>query len=73
MGSHVATALARTGIGRMVIADFDTVDDPHQERPIDDPARTAAMLGAMARLFAENDAPAELYRRYGLQKPESEA
>lgn len=27
MGSHVATALARTGIGRMVIADFDTVDD----------------------------------------------
>ncbi len=26
MGSHVATALARTGVGRMVIADFDTVD-----------------------------------------------
>lgn len=52
---------------------FDTVDDPHQEQPLDDPARTAAMLGAMARLFAENDAPAELYRRYGLQKPEGEA
>ncbi len=26
MGSHVATALARTGIGHLVIADFDVVD-----------------------------------------------
>ena len=26
MGSHVASALARTGIGHLVIADFDTVD-----------------------------------------------
>ena len=51
---------------------FDIETDPHQEHPIDDPARMAAMLHGMARLFAENDAPEELYRRYGLTKPVNE-
>lgn len=46
---------------------FDVIADPHQEHPIDDPARVAKMLEAMVQLFEENDAPEELYRRYGLK------
>ena len=46
---------------------FDVIEDPHQEHPIDDPARISKMLDAMVRLFDENDAPEELYRRYGLK------
>ena len=38
MGSHVATALVRTGIGHIVIADFDTVEDSNLFRQCYTPA-----------------------------------
>lgn len=36
---------------------------------LQDPERLNEMLEAMAGLFDESDAPAELYRRYGLRQP----
>ena len=38
MGSHVATALVRTGIGHIVIADFDTVEESNLFRQCYTPA-----------------------------------
>ena len=51
---------------------YDIANDPHQQDPIDDKERVSLMLDAMAHIFAENDAPEELYRRYGLKKPGTE-
>ena len=48
---------------------FDLQSDPGQVYPLDDPALEQRMLERMRRLMEENDAPAEQYRRVGLQKP----
>ncbi len=49
---------------------FDLEQDPAQQHPLDDKTKTNELLDAMAHLFAENDAPDELYARFGLKKPE---
>lgn len=48
---------------------FDAVTDPHQQHPMDDPARKAEFCRQIARLMAENEAPSELYPRFGLTAP----
>ncbi|SBW02183.1 putative sulfatase [uncultured Eubacteriales bacterium] len=47
---------------------FDLRQDPAQERPLEDEAVKARLLAAAAALLAENDAPAEVYARYGLKR-----
>ena len=47
---------------------FDLEADPHQERPIDDPAVAARMTEHLVRLMRASDAPAEQYERLGLQE-----
>ncbi len=46
---------------------FDLQKDPKQEQPIRDAAVEARMLGLLAGLLRRNDAPAEQFRRLGLQ------
>ena len=45
---------------------FDLDTDPHELDPIDDAEKKAELLRAMKGLFDENDAPAEIYERYGV-------
>ncbi|EEN5923891.1 hypothetical protein GIS72_09925 [Salmonella enterica] len=45
---------------------FDLRDDPQQQHPIHDEAIEARMINLLIRLMKENDAPAEQYRRLGL-------
>jgi hypothetical protein len=47
---------------------YDLRTDPGQKTMIEDPEKKEELLKAMAALFAENDAPEESYRRYGLKK-----
>ncbi len=47
---------------------FDLVNDQAQETAIDDPVAEALMIGHMARLMREHDAPAEQYERIGITK-----
>ena len=46
---------------------FDLSIDPQQKEPFIDHAVIGRLLGQMKRIFMENDAPEELYARYGLQ------
>jgi arylsulfatase A-like enzyme len=46
---------------------FDLASDPHQERPIQDAAVEARMIGRLVRLMRANDAPPEQFRRLGLE------
>ena len=48
---------------------YDTIADPAQQSPIDDPARHAPMEAHLVRLMQECDAPVEQYERLGLQPP----
>lgn len=48
---------------------FDTATDPHQQHPIDDPARKEELCRQIARIMLENEAPEELYPRFGLTNP----
>jgi len=48
---------------------FDLEADPHQERPIDDPAVAEMMTQHLVRLMQASDAPAEQYERLGLCHP----
>lgn len=48
---------------------FDTATDPHQQHPIDDPARKEELCRQITRIMLENEAPEELYPRFGLTKP----
>jgi chorismate mutase len=50
---------------------FDIENDPDQKRPIRDEAVEARMRAAIAALMDENDAPDELYERFGLQRHKS--
>jgi arylsulfatase A-like enzyme len=45
---------------------FDLQQDPDQRAPIDDPLQEARIRAAIVRLLHENDAPSELFARYGL-------
>ncbi|MGB7305375.1 MAG: hypothetical protein WA888_24305 [Burkholderiaceae bacterium] len=42
--------------------------DPYQENPINDSAVANKMIYSMTALMRTNDAPAELYGRFGLQE-----
>jgi len=48
---------------------FNNVDDPQQQRPLDDAELIATLDGKMAELMAACDAPAEQYERMGLSQP----
>jgi arylsulfatase A-like enzyme len=45
---------------------FDLQQDPSQRHPIDDPAVETRIRKSIVSLLRANDAPAELYQRYGL-------
>lgn len=45
---------------------FDLISDPMEQTPIEDAEKKAELLKAMKELFDENDAPAEIYERYGV-------
>lgn len=45
---------------------YDLVNDPGQERPLDDPGEEGRLADLMARLMAANDAPQEAFTRLGL-------
>ena len=62
--SHGPAALADTAT---VLFDLHT--DPRQLQPLDDPAITARLAASIATLMAANDAPEELFRRFGLARP----
>lgn len=47
---------------------FDLRQDPAQEHPLEDAEIKSRLLTAAASLLKENDAPDELYARYGLNK-----
>jgi hypothetical protein len=48
---------------------FDLATDPDQRVPIIDVPQEKRIRAQIAALFAKNDAPAELYLRYGLDRP----
>jgi hypothetical protein len=48
---------------------YDLADDPGQERALDDPETEARLMGRMARLMADLDAPPEAFARLGLAAP----
>jgi arylsulfatase A-like enzyme len=45
---------------------FDLRSDPRQLRPMDDPAQERRLVSAAAAVLAAADAPADVYRRFGL-------
>jgi arylsulfatase A-like enzyme len=47
---------------------FDLAIDPEQRMPVDDPPLEARIRTQITALLARNDAPAELYARYGLAR-----
>jgi len=47
---------------------FDLMNDPHQERSLNDPQTEARMVEYLMRLMRECDAPAEQYERLGLER-----
>jgi hypothetical protein len=52
---------------------YNLQTDPGQDSPLHDSAVEEQMRRLMAELMAENDAPAEAFRRIGLSAPETEA
>lgn len=46
---------------------FDLQNDPHQEHVLEDAEQSDRLLTAMTAAFEENDAPEEMYSRYGLK------
>ena len=48
---------------------YDLPSDPRQEHPLDDPGRMARCRAEIARLLAQNAAPAEIYARFDLEAP----
>lgn len=46
---------------------FDLEADPQQEHPLDDSAQEQRLLSAMKELLQQNEAPAELYVRLGIE------
>jgi arylsulfatase A-like enzyme len=52
---------------------FDLATDPRQRAPIDDARQEDRIRAAIVRLLARNDAPAEVYARYGLARQQAAA
>ncbi len=52
---------------------FDLQQDPDQRRPIEDAAQEQRIRSAIVALLRANDAPAEVYARYGLESGVVEA
>ncbi len=50
---------------------FCLVDDPFQERPLQNPKKEAELANAMMRLMELNDCPEERYERFGFKKGET--
>jgi len=48
---------------------YDLASDPGQDKPLHDAAQEKRLLGLMAALMAENDAPPEAFRRLELELP----
>lgn len=48
---------------------FDLIEDPRQEKPLDDPQRTDWFCSEISRRLAEHDAPREVFTLYGLEDP----
>jgi hypothetical protein len=45
---------------------FDLTNDPHQERPIEDPKLEVKMIKLLVKLLKESDAPLEQFERLGI-------
>ena len=58
------------GIADCVNVLYDLQTDPGQTTPLDDPEVEARLIARMVEMMAENEAPPEAYRRYGLPSPE---
>jgi len=50
---------------------FDLTEDPEQQQELQDPDEEARMTDHLARQMLEADAPADLYKRFGLDVPDS--
>ncbi len=50
---------------------YDLENDPKQEKPFRNEAIETRLRGAIRRILAEHDCPAELYARYALDTPEN--
>ena len=48
---------------------FDLDSDPKQQSPCEDPTTEARLAAIIARIFAEHDAPMEIYGRMKLEEP----
>lgn len=46
---------------------FNIKQDPEQKQPLEDPKKELEMIGKLKHLMKENEAPASLYRYYGLE------
>ena len=47
---------------------YDLHKDPQQRHPVNDPALEQQMRNAVTALLRANEAPAEIFARYGLQE-----
>lgn len=63
-GGNVGTRKGKVPTGEYLL--FDVKADPKQMTPLHDEAVIKRMRGALRQVLQENDAPAELYTRYGL-------
>ena len=52
---------------------FDLAVDPQQRVPIEDPALEARIRAKIVEVLVVNDAPAEVYVRYGLVRAQNAA
>ncbi len=70
-GCPVMKIPSRGGNGQIQFGNllFDLEKDPGQLSPMEDREIEARMIGLMARLMQQSDAPAEQYERLGLAKP----
>lgn len=58
--------MGHRGFEATVTALYDTATDPRQQARLEAPEVEARLMGLMKAAFAEIDAPAEMYGRYGL-------
>jgi hypothetical protein len=50
---------------------YDIESDPQQNSPLEDPALEDQLTRKLLALLQQNDAPVELYARYGLDAPQA--
>ena len=63
-GSNIGARRGKVPEGDYMLFDLET--DPGQNTPIRDEAVVERMRAALKDILRQNDAPAELYERYGL-------